>query len=199
MKKKNRGIDWLNHAISFLSALIGIFIAFQLEDYKDSRRENEELKVTLAAVKSEIENNMAIYQSNIDSLSGWLEYYAVCKTVNDKGEIRVSRSVFDKMKSIAPKRFTTWTLKHIENDTMMIYNTGDASFVIDVDPKMSVSTSSWQAGLYSGALNRVDHDRLTKLNQIYDWTSKDIGLNEKDFYSNILSKDLKISHHYKFL
>lgn len=34
-------IDWRNHFVAFLSALLGIFIAFQLENWREGRIERE--------------------------------------------------------------------------------------------------------------------------------------------------------------
>lgn len=188
MNSKISGIDWLNHAISFLSALIGIFIAFQLEDYQDSRQEEKELEVTMNAVKLEIESNMAIYQANVDNLSAWLKYYELVQSIGDNREVRIKKRDFLSILKKGPNRFDGWTQKRIENDSILIYNVGLGDiFRIDVAPETGISTSSWQAGLYSGTLNKVGHEKLSKLSKIYEWTSKDIGLNEREFYGNLTS------------
>lgn len=46
MKSK---IDWVNHLIAFLSALLGILIAFQLEDYQEKQQEKEKLQIALTS------------------------------------------------------------------------------------------------------------------------------------------------------
>ena len=73
MKDRIVKIDWLNHFIAFLSALFGILIAFQLEDYRDDQKEKEELQITLNAIKKEIENNQKIYRTNVKTLSDFLD------------------------------------------------------------------------------------------------------------------------------
>lgn len=188
MKTKLTSIDWLNHTIAFLSALIGIFIAFQLEDYQDNRQEEKNARVTLDAIKTEIEQNMSIYQANIETLSEWLRYYRLTQTWKN-GEIRVGKVEFEKMKSQATNRFRNWQLKGTENDTVVVLTVPSGEFFIDVAPETGISTSSWQAGLYSGALNRVHNEQLAKLNHIYEWTTKDIGLNEREFYQGLLSDE----------
>ena len=60
MKNKLSNIDWSNHIVAFFSALLGILIAFQLQDYQDDQKEEEELQITLEAIKKEIENNQNI-------------------------------------------------------------------------------------------------------------------------------------------
>ena len=68
-------LDWPNHIIAFFSALLGILIAFQLEGYRDTRKDNEELKSALISIKSEIDNNFNIYETNVEQLGIWLEYW----------------------------------------------------------------------------------------------------------------------------
>jgi len=185
MKKVFHGIDWLNHVISFLSALIGIMIAFQLEDYKDNREENKDINNTLAAVKTEIESNMAIYSANVEQLSMWLNYFSLLHDLSKNGEVQIGKQDFEKMKAEHPERFNKWMLDRTVNDTILVFNVASAGLLIDVAPQTGISTSSWQAGLYSGTLNKIDHKKLAELNQIYEWTTKDIGLNEREFYSNL--------------
>jgi len=185
MKKVFHGIDWLNHVISFLSALIGIIIAFQLEDYKDNREETKDINNTLAAVKTEIENNMAIYSANVEQLSAWLNYYNLLDDSGDNNEVQIGKKDFEKMKTEHPERLKKWILKSTVNDTTLVFNVGSALLLIDIAPQTGISTSSWQAGLYSGTLNKIDHKKLARLNQIYEWTTKDIGLNEREFYGNL--------------
>jgi len=61
---KNK-IDWLNHGIAFLAALLGILIAFQLDDYQEDQQRKKELQITLSSIKKEIESNRRIYRFNV--------------------------------------------------------------------------------------------------------------------------------------
>ena len=147
MKNILNNIDWSNHIVAFFSALLGILIAFQLQDYQDDQKEEEELQITLEAIKKEIENNQNIYRTNIKTLTDFLDVY---EAMDDK----------------------------------------KGSVDIDVPAQETgISTSSWQAGIYSGILIRLDHGRLSKLTHIYEWIEKDIGLNELEFLKgNVLSE-----------
>jgi len=68
-------IDWSNHIIAFLSALLGILIAFRLEFIREEHQEQEQLDKALIVIKEEIENNLKIYKSNSDSICAWIDYY----------------------------------------------------------------------------------------------------------------------------
>jgi hypothetical protein len=195
-------IDWKNHAIAFLSALLGILIAFQLEDYQEDRQEKAKLSVTLNSIKKEIESNRIIYQANITKLSDFLEYFELRELTNEKGELKLKIDKFQRMKEKYPDRFRNWILLNQQNDSTFIFDThGD--FIIDTAPQTGISSSSWQAGLYEGILNRLDNNTLTQLTQIYEWVGKDIGLNEREFYENIILEitniDPLIAHYKKII
>jgi len=98
-------IDWLNHTVAFFSALLGILIAFQLEDYADNRKDNEELKSALNAIKNEINNNLNIYQTNVDQLGDWLEYWEVIKGIDENGVFAVAKNKYQKLNAKAPQRY----------------------------------------------------------------------------------------------
>jgi len=182
MENRINKIDWLNHMIAFLSALLGIVIAFQLEDFQEDQKAQEDLQITLIAIKKEVENNQSIYRTNIETLSEFLDYISVLEDKNDK-EYRINKNKFDKIKSKSPDRFADWKLKRQENDSTLIFE----PFDIDVPaPETGISTSSWKAGIYSGILNRLDHSNLSKLTHIYEWIEKDIGLNEVEFLENVV-------------
>lgn len=180
------GIDWKNHSISFLSALLGIFIAFQLEDCQDDRQEQARLKITLGAIKDEIETNREIYRKNVTQLTAWLEYFKLQDQVNQKGELSLPTARFEQMRNEHPSRVEGWKVISRSNDSVSLETNGH--FLIDVIPETGISTSSWQAGLYEGILNRVDNSTLSKLTRIYEWTEKDIGLSDREFYEDAIAE-----------
>lgn len=186
MKTPLKNIDWLNHSISFFSALMGIFIAFQLQDYQDDVQEQEKLKITLEAIKQEVAKNQLIYKNNAEFLTDFLVYINLMKNAEPGGNVKVNKAWFEKMNNQAPARFKIWKLIEELNDSTLVFQVPPNEFVIDILPQTGISTNSWQAGLYSGILNRLDHTRLEKLTYVYDWISKDMGVNESEFYEKQL-------------
>lgn len=185
MKIDTSQIDWKNHLVAFLSALIGIIIAFELEDYKDRRREEAAREITIDAIRQEVEKNIAIYKANWDTVSLWLKYYDVNRSRNSSGEVRMAKATFDELRSVRRDRTRSWQLLKSDGDTVQVRINPD-EFLLDVAPEVGVSTSSWQAAVYSGSLKGLDGHMLTKLNQIYEWTTKDIGLSDREFYQNVI-------------
>lgn len=184
MKISFTKIDWLNHLVAFFSALLGILIAFELDSYREKSQETEKLKVTLTAIRNELENNITTYSHNVTVLSDWLEYFELSKKFVN-GELKLEQSTFERLKKDNPDRFQSWTIERIESDSFYIFLERKIRFQIDVGPISNISNSSWQAALYSGVLHRLDHERVVLLTQMYDWVAKDIGLNDREFNENI--------------
>ena len=186
MENRKSRINWLDHSIGFMSALFGIFIAFQLQDYQDNNREKEKLNITLSAIKNETENNLMIYSRNIEILSDWLNYYQNAITIRNEREVKVRRADYERKRIRYPERYKNWELLRSENDSILVFSDKSGVIHIDILPETGVSTSSWQAGIYSGILNRLDSKKLVTLTKIYDWFSKDLGLDDRDFLMDLV-------------
>jgi len=183
-KIKNIRVDWPNHVVGFLSALLGIYIGFRLEGVREDHQERKRIEIVKQSIKNEIENNLRIYEQNIEALSDWLDYYAICsEKLDGEKHLILGTSEYRKITSKHPTRFTNLKQIRTLDDTLSVF---DWSPVVDVAPATGLSTSSWKAGIASGLLNSMDYALVDNLSAIYDWIEKDIGANEKDFYENML-------------
>jgi hypothetical protein len=184
-KSKKFRIDWVNHAVGFLGALLGIYIAFRLENYREEKKEKERVTIVKEALRKEIEDNLKIYKTTIDDLSGWLEYkdFLDKRRDNKAGGWAIGANELSLMSKKTPNRFSdAKEIKKI-NDTLKVY---DLNFQVDVAPTSRVSTSGWKTAVSSGVLSSMDYSLTTKLAQVYDWTEKDIGTSEKELFENFL-------------
>ena len=182
----NNKIDWLNHTIAFLSALLGILIAFQLDDYQEDRREQEELQIALNSIKEEIEANLEIFTSNSEGLSEWLQYWELAQSTD--GFEYVNKELFVNWQNQFPLRYQGWEIIEDYGDSVLV-KIKPEDIVIDILPKTGISSSSWQAASYSGILNRLDHSTLSKLTRIYMWIEKDFGVDELQIYDLAIKND----------
>ena len=66
MKKR---IDWLNHSLEFFVVLIGILIAFQLNECSDNRSKKELIDNHLTQIKYECKQNKKIIVNSIERTS----------------------------------------------------------------------------------------------------------------------------------
>jgi hypothetical protein len=189
-KFRNLRIDWINHTVGFLSAVLGIYIAFRLENYREEQQEKEKVRIVKAALKKEIEDNLKIYKTNITELSGWLEYNDFYDRKWDvkNGGLVIGNHELTFMSKKQPHRFASLKEIKLINDTLKVF---DLKFMVDVAPATGISTSSWKTAVASGILNSMDYSLTTKLSQLYDWTEKDIGTSEKELFENFLGVNKK--------
>jgi hypothetical protein len=105
-------IDWPNHIIAFFSALLGILIAFQMEDYREGKGESEELETAMRSIQLEIENNLKIYQWNTKELSNFLAYVNLNERVDSHSHIVLAREEYDSYHNISSgnDQFKEWTI-----------------------------------------------------------------------------------------
>ncbi|MBK7651827.1 MAG: hypothetical protein IPJ20_15385 [Flammeovirgaceae bacterium] len=103
---RNFRLDWANHLMGFFSAILGIYIAFGLENYREKNNEKEKVEIAKQAIKKEIEDNLSIYKDNIDKISSWLEYMNFCdKKRNDTDGYQCGTNELDLMVKNIPKGF----------------------------------------------------------------------------------------------
>jgi hypothetical protein len=58
-------IDWPNHTIGFFSALFGILIAFELEEWRDQRNKAEIARIAFENLRNEVKINQSSLRSNV--------------------------------------------------------------------------------------------------------------------------------------
>lgn len=62
---KKKKIDWLNHALEFFVVIIGILIAFQLNECSNAKSESKTIAIHLTEIKQEAELNKYNFKSAI--------------------------------------------------------------------------------------------------------------------------------------
>ncbi|MCU0358961.1 MAG: hypothetical protein MUE95_15460, partial [Cyclobacteriaceae bacterium] len=67
MKKKDKQrIDWPNHLIGFFSALFGILIAFELDEWRERNNQRELADMAMERMMTEVEFNQNMLHSNVE-------------------------------------------------------------------------------------------------------------------------------------
>lgn len=183
-------IDWKNHFVAFISTLFGIFIAFQLEDWRESRSEKERLKITFHSIKFEIEENLRIYRTNVTQIRDFLKYvdFILSHSKGDKLVMKTTDYSFYQTKY--PSRFEYVKLIRNLNDSLSEY-TGDLH--VDFIPLTGISTSNWDAAKSTGVLTLAEPRMVSDLTYIYEWTYKDLGFVDSDFFKFFISNDEKFT------
>ena len=65
---KNNKIDWLNHALEFVVVVVGILLAFQLNQWAEDRKEQAQVNKHLVNIAAEAEFNQAQLETAIRRL-----------------------------------------------------------------------------------------------------------------------------------
>lgn len=186
MKKKTNqsgNIEWGNHFVSFLSALMGIFIALQLEDWRENRAETVRANEALASIKAELDSNIALYSYNIHGLKEQAECLKFFRTHEDKGFLLATPQDFEAMKNKYPRRFQ-FKLAGKVNDSLYRYE-GEPK--VDFLPNSGFSVSAWHSAEVSGTIRVFSQDKTSALTYMYDWIAKDLGFSDAEFFARIIS------------
>jgi hypothetical protein len=181
----SKKIDWLNHAIAFGASVIGIFIAFQLDDWQERRSRSEDVEVALAGIKAEVESNLAAYQKNDSILQQFFHYSDFFMKHLNEGTLLCSESDLDEARRINPERLSHLRLVARVSDTVSRYA---LIFNVDVVPFVEITTGNWEAAKSSGVLGYLDHERVALLSQVYEWTMKRVGVSDEEFTNYLIAE-----------
>lgn len=194
MNSIKKNIDWINHFVAFISSVVGIFIAFQLDDWQQNREEKEKERITLSAIKKELETNGEILKNNIKTISTWIDYQNfVARHDRVKGttdQIVCSPTQVNKLLDKTPRKLGDLKLVKMINDTLGIYFVGVIHLNISLQ---GISTNNWEAAKYSGILNNFDHDQISALTAIYSLLNKDLGFSANGLYEQSLEENGQMS------
>jgi hypothetical protein len=179
-----KNIDWLNHSIAFAASVVGIFIAFQLDDWQERRSRNEQLQITMRGIKGEIEGNLAIYYENDSLLHQFISYVDFRRQHLDNGTLLCTDRDLGEARRLNPVRLHDLKILTKVNDTIKRY---EAPLVFDFLPNSGISTANWDAARSTGVLVNIDHDRAVLLTQVYEWTNKRLGISDEELQNSLFS------------
>ncbi len=158
-------IDWPNHIIGFFSALFGILIAFELDEW---RERNNELKLAKSAFENlmkEVDINQNILHENVSlNLRSIHKIQEVLVKVDkslifigtrkeaDSINQKFGKLLFIDIADSSIRRTTTWPV-HI----------GISNITVP-----SLQTSAWESAKATGALNSMPYEKVISLSFVYN-------------------------------
>jgi len=154
--KRKYKIEWTNHGINFLSVLFGIILAFSLNNWGESRKEQKIANTALFNVKNELEKNL----SNIDSVI----------ELNQK-QIDMIREYMEIMDNDFEHRFTADERQEFEkkHPGALYENSNRIFFEFDL---YQLSDVAWNVALQTGILSSTEYDLAFQLAETYDLQKK---------------------------
>lgn len=167
MKKlrfQNLRIDWPNHVIGFFSALFGILIAFELDEWRERNNQREMALTAFERMKSEIDFNRNILHANVKQN---LELIQVLNGLTGQLSERLlftgSQEEADSINQTYPGYI------FIETETSEIgypVHMGVGSMAM-----ISLHTSAWESAKATGVLNFMGYEKVIALSSIYNYST----------------------------
>lgn len=157
MSKKKKTIDWQNHIITFVSTIVGILIAFQLENWRENREEQIKIKKAEVSLINELERNKIGLENIIKENKDWLSYadFIFSHTYDD--HLACSQQELDSISKVYPSRFTRNSFIKALTKTTNLYQ---MSFEVDIPFIFQIETATWEAVKSSGTLNYIEQGNV---------------------------------------
>jgi hypothetical protein len=164
--KKNRyrkfTIDWPNHTIAFFSALFGILVAFELDEWREQQNKKELSAKAFERMMEEIQFNRDMLQANIT------ENMERMKVLNKLVNSLDDRLLFAGSRQLADS-FNTEHSHYIYIDTSDQSGKGIYPVTIVV-ASLSIPnqhTSAWESAKATGVLNFMGYEKVIALSSVY--------------------------------
>jgi hypothetical protein len=159
-------IDWPNHLIGFFSALFGILIAFELEEWRDEKNQVEIARVAFENLKKEVQINQNSLHENI---------------ANNIRHINSLQSLFIKMDNqlkFVGSRAEADSINQNFNQVVFIEQYDSVKKVKMERPVIHIGmhnitiptlqSSAWESAKATGALNLMEYEKVLSLSSLYN-------------------------------
>lgn len=157
-------INWPDHLVGFFSALFGILIAFQLEEWRDQHEREQLVKLALQNIKNEIDINKNYYEETIRFNDTFLHFLneANPHLTNELNFIG-TKTLADSLNRIFPDHFLI--LKDDNESKNQTNSPLKITLNISVHHPL---TAAWESAKATGALNFMDFEKVHLLSLIYN-------------------------------
>ncbi len=165
MKLNAWRVDWPNHIIGFFSALFGILIAFELDEWREAKNNQEEARNALDKIKQEIQINKGALHEAVKTNLHYLELLELelLPYVDDKleykGLSKEAKEINSKIHTIARINLTD-TLSLITKSTITI-NMGKL-----LHP--TIHYSAWESAKATGVINYIEYEKVLTISYLYN-------------------------------
>lgn len=165
MKRFTFTINWPDHFVGFFSALFGILIAFQLEEWRDKNERNELAQLALQNLQNEIGINKTYYEETVRFNSGFVVFVQqslpfLTSDLKYQGSLEKA----DSLNAIFPSHY------HVQVSELGDQNAAN-TFAVSIKMNITLKhpiTAAWESAKATGALNYMDFGTVHLLSLIYD-------------------------------
>ena len=155
-KRSRETIQWLNHTVNFISVLLGIVIAFSLQNWNENRKERKTIHTALNNIANEIRTNLGridtVIQKNQAQLNMQYEYLDL---IDENFGLKVG-----------PEEWETFALKYPD-----YFNPEEQSWTLDFD-LFILSRVAWETTQQMGILSSLDFELAADIGTVYEIQEK---------------------------
>lgn len=165
MKFREWKVDWPNHLIGFFSALFGILIAFELDQWRESKNSQEDARNAFEKIKVEIQTNKETLHAVINGNLKLLELLEseFIPHINDKlgynGSSTAALAINAKVYPAAIIHLADTSLANINSSVTI--NMGSLSHPI-------LHYSAWESAKATGIINDLEYEKVLAISYLYN-------------------------------
>lgn len=165
MKFREWKVDWPNHLIGFFSALFGILIAFELDQWRESKNNEEDSRNAFEKIKVEIQTNKETLHAVINANLKLLELLEseFIPHINDQlgynGSTKSAIAINSKVYPAA--------IIHIP-DTSVANINSSASINMGSLSRPILHYSAWESAKATGVINDLEYEKVLAISYLYN-------------------------------
>jgi hypothetical protein len=159
-------IDWPNHLIGFFSALFGILIAFELEEWRDAKNHQEDARNAFEKTKQEILVNKNALHTSVNTNLQLLDLLEsdLFPFINDRlefiGSAETAININNKVNPIARIVLSDTASTSSVRDPVLI-NMGS----LHHPPLLN---SAWESARATGVVNYIEYEKVLAVSLLYN-------------------------------
>jgi hypothetical protein len=165
-----RKIDWPNHLVGFFSALFGLLIAFELDEWKENRKDKQIAENAFVRLQQEIDFNRNMLHEmvniNLQMISALEDQ--VLQNVDNKllfnGTIEQAKAV----NSATPLSSIAYI--RIPEDDRKQQGGVELHIIFSGLIQPGIHNSAWESAKTIGALNNMSYEKVLSLSSLYNPT-----------------------------
>lgn len=163
-------IDWPNHIVAFFSALFGILIAFELDEWKESRKDVAIAENAYVRLKQEIDINRNMLHEMVRTNLGLIAELQgnILPRVNEK--LLFTGTVEEANAINGDPRLSTFVFVHMHDEPITRGKERELGLHVMFSGLIHpvIHNSAWESAKTIGALNNMSYEKVLSLSSLYN-------------------------------
>ena len=160
-----RRIDWPNHLVGFFSALFGILIAFELDEWRENRKDDKIAVNAFARIQQEIDINRNMLREMVNSNTQMID--ALQTQVMTRVDERL---LFTGTRDEALELNKFEGLSRIVRISTKGQRPSELHVIFSGLTHPVIHNSAWESAKTIGALNNMSYEKVLLLSSLYNPT-----------------------------